>query len=299
MRKYETLKNNPEVHEEIVRELERLVQINFNNVFPPGSNFRKSCEEFISRERALEQISLLAETVPGGLKDKKLLEIGSGCGPFVHWAAAEHGADAWGIDAGRDEFSANIALTNLYFGYCGVSPRVCQAEGEALPFSDNTFDVIYSSNVLEHVRDTRLVLQETVRALKPGGLGYFIVPNYGSWWEGHYGIFWLPHLPKYFARFYLSLWGRSPEYISTINLITVGFLKRCLAPFENKIEVVSWGMDVWEKRMRTLQFSEWAELGRLKCALQAVRRLGILPIIIWIGKRLQWQTPIILVFRKK
>jgi len=58
-------------------------------------------------------------------------------------------------------------------------------------------------------------------------------------------------------------------------------------------------MEVWEKRMRTLNFSEWAELGRLKRALGIVGRLGILPLIIYIGKLLHWQTPIILVFRKK
>lgn len=38
-----------------------------------------------------------------------------------------------------------------------------------LPFADNTFDLVYSQAVLEHVTDPALAIREMVRVLKPGG----------------------------------------------------------------------------------------------------------------------------------
>lgn len=42
--------------------------------------------------------------------------------------------------------------------------------GGKLPFKDNSFDVVLSSNVFEHMPDTNLSLAECLRVLKPGGM---------------------------------------------------------------------------------------------------------------------------------
>ena len=55
------------------------------------------------------------------------------------------------------------------------------------PLPTSYFDVVYSSNVLEHVKEPPKVISEIIRVLKPGGHAQIVVPNYGSWWEGHYG----------------------------------------------------------------------------------------------------------------
>lgn len=48
-----------------------------------------------------------------------------------------------------------------------------------LPFKDNTFDLIYASNILEHIPwyQTEKVLSEWVRVLKPGGALEIWVPD--------------------------------------------------------------------------------------------------------------------------
>lgn len=63
------------------------------------------------------------------------------------------------------------------------------AAAEALPFPANSFDLLLSHEVLEHVRDDRQAVLEMVRVLKPGGRLVVFVPNRGYPFETH-GIYW-------------------------------------------------------------------------------------------------------------
>ncbi len=63
------------------------------------------------------------------------------------------------------------------------------AAGEALPFQSSSFDLILSHEVLEHVQDDRLAVQEIIRTLKPMGRAVIFVPNRGYPFETH-GVFW-------------------------------------------------------------------------------------------------------------
>lgn len=63
------------------------------------------------------------------------------------------------------------------------------AAGENLPYPADSFDLVLSHEVLEHVADDRTALLEIVRALKPGGSLVLFVPNRGYPFETH-GIYW-------------------------------------------------------------------------------------------------------------
>lgn len=69
------------------------------------------------------------------------------------------------------------------------SPHVINGAGEYLPLPSGTFDLILSHEVLEHVQDDRLAVEEMVRTLKPGGRAVIFVPNRGYPFETH-GIYW-------------------------------------------------------------------------------------------------------------
>lgn len=70
-----------------------------------------------------------------------------------------------------------------------ASPHIVNAAGEGLPFPDDSFDLILSHEVLEHVQDDRRAVLEMVRALRPGGRLALFVPNRGYPFETH-GIYW-------------------------------------------------------------------------------------------------------------
>ena len=65
---------------------------------------------------------------------------------------------------------------------------VCGA-GETLPFARETFDLVLSHEVIEHVQDDALAVREIVRVLKPGGRLALFCPNRGYPFETH-GIYW-------------------------------------------------------------------------------------------------------------
>ena len=77
----------------------------------------------------------------------------------------------------------------------GRSLEVLSARGEQLPFPDDSFDLLLSHEVVEHVDDDRAAVTEMVRALRPpsddtpGGRLVLFVPNRGYPFETH-GIFW-------------------------------------------------------------------------------------------------------------
>ncbi len=50
------------------------------------------------------------------------------------------------------------------------------------PFDDDEFDEIYLDNVLEHLDDVLLVMEEVHRICKPGGMVKVIVPYFRSVW---------------------------------------------------------------------------------------------------------------------
>lgn len=159
----------------------------------------------------------------------RMLEVGSGFGFFlVH--ARRLGWNIEGIEPGENEFRGRFELALDVLRQNGVEEsRLIRTSGESMPFPDDTFDVLLSNDVLEHVADPQQVLREAFRVLKPGGHLIFNMPNYNWIYEGHYNIPWIPGLPKAAAKKYVGLWDRDPSYIEALNFLTPGAIRRYLA----------------------------------------------------------------------
>jgi len=65
-------------------------------------------------------------------------------------------------------------------------------DGRQIPFPDDTFDMVYSSCVLEHVSGLASLLRETRRVLKASGSAVHIVPS--TWWRFWTSAAHYPHL---------------------------------------------------------------------------------------------------------
>jgi SAM-dependent methyltransferase len=87
----------------------------------------------------------------------------------------------------RGSVLENGCGVGTYLAKC--SPDVVNAAGEHLPFGSETFDLVLSHEVIEHVQDDRAAVVEMVRVLKPHGRNAMFCPNRGYPFETH-GIYW-------------------------------------------------------------------------------------------------------------
>ena len=251
----------------------------------------------LSIEHVVEKVAVIARYLPDGIgAQSRVLEIGTGFGAFANYTRALYGWKVFGCEPEQAALECARHLGEIL----GSSPgHLTNNIGEQLPFADASFDLVYSSNVLEHVQDPDRVLAEAIRVAKPGGHVFFTFPNYGSWWEGHYGIPWIPRLTKWLARIYVRLYGRDPGYIDTLQLLDIPNVQRRLSRVADRVTLITLGEDLWEERLRTMSFGTWGSTARLKRIIEPLKRLGLIRLAIAVGKLAHWHYPIIMVLQKK
>jgi len=287
-------------HAELRARLCALNEQAFRGIASGAAHIAQMTNDSLDERRSLEQLELFQREAGVPLEGHRLLEIGAGIGLTVAMARKRFGAHAYGVEPGADEYGgASLIAADLLAAYGLPRHLVMQGVGEHLPFRDAAFTVVISSNVLEHVDNPRQVIAEALRVLSPGGFLQFVVPNYGSWWEGHYGILWLPHLPAVLGKLYVRLLRRDPAYLDTLQLVTVGRMRRWLREHRSQLEILGWGEQLWEERVQRLGFAEYAALGRLKELLRIAHRLRVVNTLVRVGRSLHWETPIILTARKR
>ncbi|MDR7551184.1 MAG: methyltransferase domain-containing protein [Armatimonadota bacterium] len=91
------------------------------------------------------------------LKACRILDVGCGISTVLHFIEGHR----YGVDP----------LAHLYRTLYAYPPEIilCAGQGEALPFRDASFDVVFCSNVLDHVTSPERTVAEMARVLRPGG----------------------------------------------------------------------------------------------------------------------------------
>ena len=95
-------------------------------------------------------------------KPQRVLELGGGNG-YQAKILSEWGNDVTSLDI-------EVPDASLHY-------PVQRYDGATLPYPDETFDVVFSSNVLEHVRDVPALLAEASRVLRPSGVMIHVLPS--------------------------------------------------------------------------------------------------------------------------
>lgn len=114
----------------------------------------------IDRIRSAELESLLPLLRPGG----RILELGAGTGRQAR-DLSRLGFDVTAIDLAASDYAAERVFP------------VVDYDGTTIPFPDGSFDIVISSNVLEHIRDLPAMHDEIRRVLTQGGECFHIIPT--------------------------------------------------------------------------------------------------------------------------
>ncbi|MBI4240701.1 MAG: class I SAM-dependent methyltransferase [Candidatus Rokubacteria bacterium] len=103
-------------------------------------------------------------------RGKVVLDIGSGdgCAAFL---LAEESKEVIGVEVARE--AVELARQR----YQRPNLRFQQMSGTQLGFPDNTFDLITSFQVIEHVPEVEVFVDEMIRVLKPDGRLLVTTPN--------------------------------------------------------------------------------------------------------------------------
>jgi SAM-dependent methyltransferase len=128
-------------------------------------------------EYRFDKLRYLPELVKfSGYTGQRVLEIGCGIGTdLVRFARG--GAVVTGVDLSQT--AIDLAVKN--FAASGVAGDLRVADGEALPFPDASFDVVYGHGVLQYAAAPERIIAEARRVLVPGGEAIFMVYNRVSW----------------------------------------------------------------------------------------------------------------------
>ena len=97
--------------------------------------------------------------------DARVLEVGSGAHGLIFYFGSEN---AIGVDPLADHYAS-------LFPEWQRNVQTLSAFGEALPFPDNSFEVVLCDNVVDHAESPAQIVSEMVRVLAPAGLLYFTV----------------------------------------------------------------------------------------------------------------------------
>lgn len=110
----------------------------------------------------------------------RILEIGASVGGFLY-QAGKQGWNAVGVEPvnacasfGRNKHNLNIIPNTL----------------EQAGLAQNSFDVVFSNAVLEHLESPSRVLQEVFKLLRPGGIACLRTVNYESYTKDFIGSDW-------------------------------------------------------------------------------------------------------------
>lgn len=147
---------------------------------------------FVWREGQERRLEMVRRHAP--LAGKRILDVGCGVGMYTQ-AFRRYTPQVFGVE---------VELKRAQEAR-GRAQGITQAVGEMLPFVDDSFDVVFSHEVLEHVADDHRCAREMVRVARPGGRIVIFVPNrlylfetHGIYWRGEYRfgnkpfVNWLP-----------------------------------------------------------------------------------------------------------
>lgn len=145
----------------------------FSKIFWFPISSKNKIEKYQERIRQLEWDAIV-QYIP---KNAQFLDVGCGAGYSLMKAKNQLNCDIKGIDPEPGAHGVGRYTSEEW-----KSLPIIQGSAENLPYEDNSFDVVYSSHVLEHVNSEKQALDEMKRVLKPDGVLIIGMPTATMSW---------------------------------------------------------------------------------------------------------------------
>jgi ubiquinone/menaquinone biosynthesis C-methylase UbiE len=133
---------------------------------------RKS--ESLQRNIRIVEWNAIENFIPRG---SVFLDIGCGGGFSMQLAKERRNCTVFGIDPEPLLYGVQGAFSVQPPENFNANSIIIEGNGELLPYDANTFDVVYSSHVLEHVADQDAFLSQAERVLNTEGVFILGVPT--------------------------------------------------------------------------------------------------------------------------
>lgn len=172
----------------------------FAHLGKPGSAFSNGFK------RRLEIVADLID-----LNNKRILDVGCGEGVWLpEFAKFTIPQNIFGSEFDQEQVNVLHSEGSISSQIGIPTENIVNCSGENLAFEDNSFDIVFQNEVLEHVSDDVATMSECLRVLKPGSSIILFTPNRGWPFETH-GIFlgktylwgnvpFVPWLPKFLYK---------------------------------------------------------------------------------------------------
>src|SRR5689334_979756 len=128
----------------------------------------------VLNEETPVRLEYFRQVLSKGVKGLKMLDLGVGGMGTIAESLLRQGAQVTLVDKHR----RTLELAEAHARQTGLSITTYQAECDALPFPDESFEVVYCFDMLEHAGPALdSWLGEIQRVLKPGGIFIYNSPN--------------------------------------------------------------------------------------------------------------------------
>lgn len=178
---------------------------------------------YIIRKNLILGIKKIAKSHKGG----KLLDLGCGSKPYQHLFEVDEYIGIDVLESGHDHRLSKI--DKIY-------------DGKVIPFNDEAFDIVFSTEVFEHIFNLDEILKETNRVLKTNGILAFTCPFV---WEEHeqpydyarYTSFAIKSLMNEHGFEIISL-EKSTNHIETITQLLTSYISLHILPKNRWLKII-------------------------------------------------------------
>jgi 2-polyprenyl-3-methyl-5-hydroxy-6-metoxy-1,4-benzoquinol methylase len=129
---------------------------------------------YVYNESHIKRVDIVIDLIKKSLKSgvsPKVLSLGCASGIIEERIMKEVGCEMYGVDG--SPVCLEIAQTK------GIVVQAANIE-ESLPYGDESFDIVWAGEIIEHIFDTEAFLNEIRRVLKKDGVVILSTPNLAS-----------------------------------------------------------------------------------------------------------------------